>query len=142
MSHKQIITRSEAETHALGYEIGKTLQPGTVLTLTGSLGSGKTVFTKGVAAALGIQDTIISPTYTLIQEYDGDIKLYHMDLYRIASIEDFEMLGAEELLYADGISVIEWSEVITSILPEGVITVVIKILENQDRLITIEGAVL
>ena len=78
---------------ALGREIGETCVPGTVISLRGSLGAGKTVFAKGVARSLGIQEAIVSPTFTLVQEYDGRIPMYHMDLYRITSEEDFQMIG-------------------------------------------------
>ena len=99
-------TKGEKETIRLGYALGKILTKGAVVSLRGSLGAGKTVFAKGVAQSLGIQEAIVSPTFTLIQEYEGTLPLYHMDLYRIDSAEEFELIGA--YLYGEGITLIEW----------------------------------
>ncbi|MBQ6672930.1 MAG: tRNA (adenosine(37)-N6)-threonylcarbamoyltransferase complex ATPase subunit type 1 TsaE, partial [Spirochaetales bacterium] len=84
----------------LGREVGALCRPSDVISLRGSLGAGKTVFAKGVARALGITEAIVSPTFTLVQEYDGRIPMYHMDLYRITSEEDFQMIGGEDMLYS------------------------------------------
>ena len=81
-----------------------------VICLIGELGSGKTVFTKGFANALGIEETITSPTFCLISEYYGSMPLYHMDVYRLDGREDFVNLGTDDMLYGDGVSIIEWSE--------------------------------
>ena len=86
-----------------------------------------------------IQDPIVSPTFTLIQEYEGTLPLYHMDLYRIGSVDEFEMIGGEEFLYGDGVTLVEWSEKIAELLPDTTIFVDIRIMPNQDRVITIEG---
>ncbi len=132
-------SHSEQETRAIGYRLGKLCKPGNVISLRGSLGSGKTVFAKGLAQALHIQDPIVSPTFTLIQEYEGTLPLYHMDLYRIGSVDEFEMIGGEEFLYGDGVTLVEWSEKIAELLPDTTIFVDIRIMPNQDRVITIEG---
>lgn len=143
MIHNPTITSSPEETRQLAYRLAAVLSGGSIVTLSGSLGSGKTVFARGIARYLGIDEAIVSPTYTIIQEYEGSLRLHHMDLYRIPNLEDFEMLGAEELLYDDqAVSLIEWSAVIDEILPDYTIRVSIEILENQDRGITIEGALL
>jgi tRNA threonylcarbamoyladenosine biosynthesis protein TsaE len=142
MPGSRFISASEQTTRAIGRKLGMTLQPGSIVSLRGSLGSGKTVFTKGIAEALNITENIISPTYTLIQEYCGTLELHHLDLYRISGIEDFEMLGAEELLYTAGVSVIEWSEIIEELLPEFTIRVTLEIDSDQKRLISIDGAAL
>ena len=134
-----VTTHSEEETRKLGKSIAKQCKPGTVISLRGSLGSGKTVFTKGLAEGLGIGEAIVSPTFTLIQEYDGSLPLYHMDLYRIEGIEEFEMIGGEELLYGKGVTLIEWSEKIEELLPDSTIFVHIRIMPNQERMITLEG---
>lgn len=127
------------ETKALGYRIGKQLSKGTLVSLRGSLGAGKTVIAKGIAKALEISDAIVSPTFTLIQEYDGTLPLIHMDLYRIEGVDDFEGIGGEELLYSDGVTLIEWSEKIDEILPPHTIYISIEIQDDGERLITLEG---
>jgi tRNA threonylcarbamoyladenosine biosynthesis protein TsaE len=124
---------------ALGRKIGETCVPGTVISLRGSLGAGKTVFAKGVARSLGIQEAIVSPTFTLVQEYDGRIPMYHMDLYRITSEEDFQMIGGEDMLYSDGVCLIEWSEIINSMLPTGTLFVQITVNDDQSRTVTLKG---
>jgi tRNA threonylcarbamoyladenosine biosynthesis protein TsaE len=135
-------TKGEKETIRLGYALGKILTKGAVVSLRGSLGAGKTVFAKGVAQSLGIQEAIVSPTFTLIQEYEGTLPLYHMDLYRIDSAEEFELIGGEEYLYGEGITLIEWSEKIQNLLPEETIYVTITLADDGAREIWIEGATL
>lgn len=136
-----VTTHSEEETRILGRSIAKQCKPGTVISLRGSLGSGKTVFAKGLAEGLGIEESIVSPTFTLIQEYEGSLPpLYHMDLYRIEGIEEFEMIGGEELLYGEGVTLIEWSEKVEELLPDSTIFFVhIRIMPNQERNITLDG---
>ncbi len=137
---EQVIRSTDTEeTLAIGRLLGEQLSPGAIISLRGSLGAGKTILAKGIALALKIDEAITSPTYTLLQEYEGTLPLYHMDLYRIDSVEEFEMLGTEELLYEKGITLIEWSEKIDEILPEDTIFITLSIEENQDRLITIQG---
>ena len=110
-----------------------------IIGLKGSLGAGKTTFTRGFARGLKINDPITSPSYTLIQEYEGRMPLYHMDLYRISDEEEFFLLGAEEMLYGKGICLIEWFERIDSVLPDDLITVDISIEADQTRTISLEG---
>ncbi|MBP5162510.1 MAG: tRNA (adenosine(37)-N6)-threonylcarbamoyltransferase complex ATPase subunit type 1 TsaE [Spirochaetales bacterium] len=131
--------RTADDMEALGRKIGETCVPGTVISLRGSLGAGKTVFAKGVARSLGIQEAIVSPTFTLVQEYDGRIPMYHMDLYRITSEEDFQMIGGEDMLYSDGVCLIEWSEIINSMLPSGTLFVQITVNDDQSRTVTLKG---
>lgn len=135
-------TTSEEETIELGFTVGKALKKGSVVSLRGSLGVGKTVFAKGVAQSLGIEEAIVSPTFTLIQEYEGALPLYHMDLYRIDSEEEFELIGGEEYLFGDGITLIEWSEKIQDLLPQETIYVTISLESDNARSITIEGIAL
>lgn len=133
----EFIVKSEYETIDLGKKLGKLLKPGDVIALDGTLAAGKTYFTKGIAQGLDIPDTVNSPTFTLISEYAGRLPLYHFDVYRLDGIEDFENLGAEELLYGDGVCVIEWSEKIHSLLPKNTIYIKIDIIQNNLRKITI-----
>lgn len=133
---------SEEETKEVGRKLGKIATTGTVISLRGPLGAGKTIIAKGIAEALGITEAIVSPTFTLVQEYEGRLPMHHLDLYRIDGIEDFEGIGGEELLYSAGITVIEWSEKIEHLLPIQTIRVTIEILANQNRQISIRGLAL
>ena len=125
----------------LGRKVVSACTPNAVISLRGSLGAGKTVFARGAARELGIQEAIVSPTFTLIQEYEGRMHLYHMDLYRITSVEDFQMTGGEDMLYSGGICLIEWSEVIDEILPKDTVFVQIRINEDKSRTVTVEGGI-
>ena len=107
--------------------------------MTGPIGSGKSVMTRGIARGLGIEDNITSPTFTLICEYMGKLPLYHMDLYRISDSDEFEMIGGRDLIYSNGISVIEWAEKIEEYLPEKMIHVNIDINSDGSRNIRITG---
>ncbi|PKL12053.1 MAG: tRNA (adenosine(37)-N6)-threonylcarbamoyltransferase complex ATPase subunit type 1 TsaE [Spirochaetae bacterium HGW-Spirochaetae-8] len=133
------LCRTIEDTLALGKRIGEMCLPGTVISLRGPLGSGKTVIAKGIALALGIMESIVSPTFTLVQEYEGKLPMHHMDLYRIDSIEEFAGIGGEELLYNNGITLIEWSEKIDRILPPQTIYINIAILDDQTRSVSLEG---
>lgn len=114
-------TKSAEETTALGKKIGALLKKGDVLALEGTLAAGKTTFTKGVAEALGITDTITSPTFCLVSEYEGRLPLYHFDVYRLNGADDFVNLGADDMLYGDGVCLIEWSEKVEEELPKKTI---------------------
>lgn len=133
---------SEEETKEVGRKLGKIATTGTVISLRGPLGAGKTIIAKGIAEALGITEAIVSPTFTLVQEYEGRLPMHHLDLYRIDGIEDFEGIGGEELLYSAGITVIEWSEKIEELLPSETIRVTLQIQKDGSREIAVEGAVL
>lgn len=132
-------SNSAEETEKLGFKLGSLLEEGDVVSLRGSLGAGKTVLAKGIARALGIKESIVSPTFTLVQEYEGDKKLYHLDIYRLSGEDEFESMGGEEFLYPDGITLIEWSEKIDSMLPDDTLFIQVSIGEDQARTITIEG---
>ena len=122
-----IETRSPEETFALGEKIGRQARKGQVYTLTGDLGTGKTVFTQGVAAGLGITEPISSPTFTIIQEYEsGRLPLYHFDVYRIGDIEEMEEIGYDDYFFGQGICLIEWADLIEEILPENLIKIRIE----------------
>lgn len=131
-------TESAEQTIGLGEKIGSFLRPGDIIALQGTLAAGKTTITKGIARALDITEDITSPTFTLISVYEGRLPLYHMDVYRLEGSADFSDLGAEEMLYGNGICVIEWSEKIMDELPSR--TIVIKLsAENEKRTVTIEN---
>ena len=136
---RTVICKSAQDMENLGREIGKACIRGSVISLRGSLGAGKTVFAKGVARSLGIQEAIVSPTFTLVQEYEGSLPMYHMDLYRITSEEDFQMIGGEDMLYSDGVCLIEWSEIINDILPSGTLFVQITVNDDQSRTVVLSG---
>ena len=122
-----IETKTPQETFDVGKKIGENAKPGQIYTLTGDLGVGKTVFTQGVAAGLGITEPICSPTFTIIQEYEsGRIPLYHFDVYRIGDISEMDEIGYEDCFYGDGVSLIEWSQLIEEILPEHVTEITIE----------------
>ena len=124
----------------LGTKLSEFAAPGMVIALTGSLGAGKTTLVKGIASGLGIKVSITSPSFTIINEYtEGRIPLYHMDLYRIDSIEELELIGAEEILYGSGLSVIEWSEKAGEILPPETVAINIIIGDKGVRTIKING---
>lgn len=134
-----IKTQTPLETEELGRRIGEKLRKGDVVSLRGSLGAGKTVMAKGIARALGIGEAIVSPTFTLVQEYDGREKLYHLDIYRLSGEDEFESMGGEEFLYPDGITLIEWSEKIDSMLPDTTVFISITINDDLSRTIEIKG---
>ena len=114
-----IETKNPEETFALGQEIGRNAKPGQVYTLTGDLGVGKTVFTQGVAAGLGITEPVNSPTFTIVQVYEeGRLPFYHFDVYRISDPEEMYEIGFEEYIEGEGVCFIEWANLIEEILPE------------------------
>jgi tRNA threonylcarbamoyladenosine biosynthesis protein TsaE len=134
-----ITTLSPEETMAAGEWLASRLHQGSVVALRGGLGVGKTYFTKGIARGLGIQEEVTSPTYTIIAEYQGVLPLYHIDAYRLEGDADFSSLGAEEMFYGTGVSVIEWSERIPHSIPEDALIVEITLLEHNRRLITLRN---
>ena len=114
-----IETNGERETHASGFRLGETAKRGQVFALIGDLGVGKTIFTKGLAAGLGITEPVSSPTFTIVQIYEGGrLPFYHFDVYRIGDVEEMEEIGYEDYIYGDGVSLIEWADLIADILPE------------------------
>ena len=133
------ITHSSEETIELGKIIGRQLIKGDVIAMQGTLAAGKTTITKGIAQALGITENITSPTFCLISEYYGKMPLYHMDVYRLDGDEDFVNLGTDDMIYGDGVSIIEWSEKIEDMLPDTTIFINITIDENLTRKIDIKG---
>ena len=114
-----IETFSPEETFTLGEKIGREAKPQDVYTLVGDLGVGKTVFTQGVAVGLGITEPISSPTFTIVQVYEeGRLPFYHFDVYRIGDVEEMDEIGYEDYFYGNGVTMIEWANLIEEILPK------------------------
>ena len=114
-----IETRSPEETFALGEKLGREAKPGQIYTLNGDLGTGKTVFTQGFAAGLGITEPVNSPTFTILQVYEeGRMPFYHFDVYRIGDVEEMDEIGYEDYFYGEGVCLIEWAELIEELLPK------------------------
>ena len=138
-----IETNSAEETYQLGKQMGEKAGAGEIYCLDGDLGTGKTVFTQGFAAGLGVEGPVNSPTFTILQQYDsGRLPLYHFDVYRIGDVEEMDEIGYEECFYGEGVTLIEWSSLIREILPDQVNRNTIeKDLEKgfDYRRITVEG---
>ncbi|MCQ2585916.1 MAG: tRNA (adenosine(37)-N6)-threonylcarbamoyltransferase complex ATPase subunit type 1 TsaE [Treponema sp.] len=132
-------TKNPEETIELGRKIGRLLKKGDIIAMQGTLAAGKTTITKGIAESLGVADTITSPTFCLISEYEGKLPLYHMDVYRLEGTDDFENLGTDDMLYGDGVSIIEWSEKIMDALPKKTIILKLEPQDDGSRIITIEN---
>lgn len=137
MREEVFTCKTEQDMEELGKKIGASLIGGEVISLRGSLGAGKTVFARGVARSLDITEAIVSPTFTLVQEYAGRLEMYHMDLYRISSEDDFAMIGGEDMMYGKGVCLIEWSEVIADMLPKNTIYIQITVNKDQSRTVCI-----
>lgn len=136
------ITHSSAETEALARELAKALRPGDVLAFRGGLGAGKTAFVRGLAQAMAPDAEVSSPTFALVNEYQGQIPLWHFDMYRITSLEDVASTGFFDYLEMGGVLAVEWSEHIEPALPEGTIFITIDRPPEggeNDRIITIDG---
>lgn len=118
---------SAADTFAYGKALGEKAAPGEIYTLIGDLGVGKTVFTQGLAAGLGITEPVNSPTFTILQSYEsGRLLLHHFDVYRIGDASEMEEIGCEDCFYGDGVCLIEWADQIAEILPENCIRITIE----------------
>ena len=129
-----IETNNAAETFALGQKLGSQALPGQIYTLIGDLGVGKTVFTQGMANGLGITEPINSPTFTIIQEYEeGRLPFYHFDVYRIGDIEEMEEIGYDDYFFGQGVTMIEWANLIEELLPDYIIRVTIEKVLHQHQ---------
>lgn len=135
-------TKSAAETEALGERLAKALRGGEVIAYTGDLGAGKTAFTRGLARGLGITGRVTSPTFTIVNEYEGGrLPLFHFDMYRLSSSDELYEIGWEDYLARGGVCAVEWSERVTEALPEDTLWVTLARVPGQDgwRSITVEG---
>lgn len=120
-------SHSEAETFRFAEQLAKEAKAGAIYCLDGDLGAGKTVFAKGFAAGLGIEEPVTSPTFNIVKEYrEGRLPLFHFDVYRIADPEEMDAIGYEEYLFGDGVSLVEWSELIADLIPADAIHVCIQ----------------
>ncbi|MCI8687878.1 MAG: tRNA (adenosine(37)-N6)-threonylcarbamoyltransferase complex ATPase subunit type 1 TsaE [Lawsonibacter sp.] len=138
----QYVTNSEVETEALGVRLADELKAGAVIAFTGDLGAGKTAFTRGLARGLGVGGRVTSPTFTIVNEYEGGrLPLFHFDMYRLGSSDELFDIGWEDYLNRGGVCAVEWSENVSDALEEDAISVEICRGESDNqRIITIEGA--
>lgn len=127
-------TASVEETMELGRTLGHYIEKGTTICLTGDLGTGKTHFAKGLAEGLGVKETITSPTFTIVNEYHtGRVPLYHFDVYRVNDPDEVLQVGFEEYVYGEGVSLVEWADLIESILPDQFLQVKIEKSDVEDE---------
>lgn len=132
MEEKIFLLKTEEDTRRFGLQLASHLKPGSVLGLIGGLGAGKTTLTKYIGEALGVRDRILSPSFTIINEYLGEkMPLYHMDLYRLSNPLEILDLGGEEYFYGDGVTVIEWADLIKEILPQD--TIYVEIVGEEEE---------
>lgn len=137
----QFVSHSTQETEQFGEEVAKSLRGGDVLAFTGSLGMGKTAFTRGLARGLGCRGRVTSPTFTIVNEYDGKTPLFHFDMYRLGSSDELFDIGWDDYLARDGVCAVEWSERVSDALPDDTIYVDIARSEEDEntRTITVTG---
>ncbi|SHJ67444.1 tRNA (adenosine(37)-N6)-threonylcarbamoyltransferase complex ATPase subunit type 1 TsaE [Paramaledivibacter caminithermalis] len=137
---KKIICRNEEETKELGYKIGKLLDKGDIVCLTGDLGAGKTTLTKSIAKGLEVREDVTSPTFNIIHEYHGRFPVYHFDVYRIMDIDEMYDIGYEEYFYGDGVCIVEWASQIEELIPKECLWIDIKLSDKIDsRVFYIKG---
>lgn len=134
-----IYSHSEADTAGAGALLARRLKPGQVCALYGELGAGKTAFVRGAAAALGCGARVSSPTFTIVNEYPGDVSVFHFDMYRLASSDELFEIGWEDYLRRDGISFVEWSENVEDAIPPEAVRVRIEKTGETERRITVTG---
>lgn len=137
----EFISHSAEETEHFGEALAASLRPGTVLAYTGTLGMGKTAFTRGLARGLGCHGRVTSPTFTVVNEYEGKIPLFHFDMYRLSSSDELFDIGWEDYLARCGVCAVEWSERVSDVLPEDTVFVnIARHAENENwRIITVTG---
>ena len=127
-----IETRSPEETFQVGKSLGEKAYPGQVITLTGDLGVGKTVFTQGLAKGLGIEEPVNSPTFTIVQVYEGGrLPFYHFDVYRVSDPDELFNIGIDEYFFGEGVCIVEWADLILDILPENTKYIYLAYGENE-----------
>jgi tRNA threonylcarbamoyladenosine biosynthesis protein TsaE len=135
----KIITNSAEETTYIGEQLGRLLIKGSIVCLSGDLGAGKTAFTQGIAKGMGVEDYVTSPTYTIINEYQGRLPLYHFDVYRLNDVEEMYELGYEEYFFGDGAVVVEWADIVRDIIPaERLWITILRAKDENSREIILE----
>jgi tRNA threonylcarbamoyladenosine biosynthesis protein TsaE len=135
------ISNSPAETKAIGRRLATTAVAGSVLALTGELGSGKTQFVKGIVAGLGSGDPVTSPTFTIVHEYRGGrLPVYHFDFFRLQDRKSIASVGVDEYLFSDGVSIIEWADRFPDLVPAKAQWISLEVRSENERTITIEGS--
>ena len=141
MKEHHIISRSPEETVRLGRSLGKYLTNGSVVALTGELGSGKTCLTQGIARGLQVPEDlyVTSPSYTLVNEYPGRLRLFHVDLYRIGDVIELDDIGLDEMIGGDDVTVIEWAEKMIDVLPKERLFISISIVDDKTRNFRLTG---
>ena len=127
-----ITTRSAAETTDLAVRVGALLRAGDVVVLDGELGTGKTVFAKGIARALGVTEPVVSPTFTVVREYAGRVPLVHVDVYRLDHLQELHDLGFDDLLGDDAVTVVEWGDRVSAVLPADRLEVSLAAVDEDD----------
>ncbi len=132
MNALHVVTESAGETLELAESVGALLRAGDLVVLEGDLSAGKTVFAKGVARALGVTETVVSPTFTIVREYRGRVPLVHVDVYRLDTMQEVEDLGIEEIIADDRVTLVEWGDVIASALPAERLVIRLELGERDD----------
>jgi tRNA threonylcarbamoyladenosine biosynthesis protein TsaE len=133
MSYLELTSRSPEQTQQLGIRIGELAQPGDIFLLVGSLGTGKTCLTQGIAWGLGIEEYTMSPSFVIVRELYGRLPLYHIDLYRLDHLEEIAELGLDDYLYGNGVCVVEWAEKGLNVLPTEHLLIEISYLTDTER---------
>ena len=128
----EIITKGPDETYNLGKRFSAQLKSGDIVAFYGSLGAGKTCFIKGICDGLEVKETAISPSFTIINEYNGIFKIYHIDFYRISSVSELHEIGFEDMLYDKGICLIEWADKVENVLPENRISITLDFIKDNN----------
>lgn len=137
MRKEEFISHNQAQTEDIGARLAQALTGGEVLALYGGLGAGKTAFTRGLARGLGIARPVTSPTFTLLHQYKGRLALNHFDVYRLSSVEEAEDIGIDEIMEADGVTVIEWPERVEELLDDRTIVIKIEGSGDEPRVLTV-----
>jgi tRNA threonylcarbamoyladenosine biosynthesis protein TsaE len=133
MTFLRVRSADEATTKAIGAALAGLLDPGDVVGLAGDLGAGKTRLVQGAAVALGVDDPVLSPTFMLLREYDGDLPVHHVDAYRLAGPVELEDLGLDEVLAPDAVAFVEWADRVAAVLPESWLELVLHIRDDDTR---------
>lgn len=136
----QIISHSPEETQAIGRILGSSAEAGDIFLLVGGLGAGKTCLTQGIVWGLGVDEYARSPTFVLVSQYQGRLTLYHMDLYRLDTIDEIADLGLDEYLFGDGVCVVEWAEKAAELFPEQHVLVRLDYIDETSRRLTLTGS--